>query len=330
MGRTIDDLVSLSKRHALDFIKNRNDIRSGIVKQLIEKKIISISLLSFYFLICVPFIQAQAGPPVEIHVIPVEQFESQPFSSNCLGRAGNAGCYQVNLRLEEGFEIRYTGATRLEMAGRNADLINIRRNGEIVEFTMPVTGGNIEIFHPEVPELVISHNLPANVTGSQLYFRADINLRRQIGSAISGTVVGSANRIRRRDFRSDAAQQQTNTNDSPTSENSNFGDRTSTEVYDYAMVQEHPELIGGIAELLRSIRYPEQALRAGVQGYVMVEFVVTETGDVIDPVVRRGIGYGADEEAVRVIMQAKFTPGIQNGRPVRVRYALPVHFRLNS
>ena len=282
---------------------------------------------------CVSALQAQTGPPAEILVIPVGQFESQPFLSNCLGRAGNAGCYQVNLRMEEGFEVRYSDATREMMMRSNTDLMNIRRQGGVVELTIPVAGGNIEFFHPEVNDLVIPHTFPVNVTGSQQYFRVDINLRSTVGGSITGRVVSSAERSRRprRDLRSEGRQQQqTSSDESPNSRDVFFGDVNTEEVYEFEMVEQQPELIGGLAELLRRIRYPEQALRAGIQGHVFVEFVVTETGDVTDPVVRRGIGYGADEEAVRVIQQAKFNPGIQNGTPVRVRYGLPVHFRLNN
>jgi periplasmic protein TonB len=96
----------------------------------------------------------------------------------------------------------------------------------------------------------------------------------------------------------------------------------------FIVVEEMPELIGGLAGLQQSIRYPEMAARAGVEGTVTIQFIVDEEGNVIDPVVLRGIGAGCDEEALRAVSQAKFVPGKQRGQPVKVRYSLPVRFRL--
>jgi TonB family protein len=96
----------------------------------------------------------------------------------------------------------------------------------------------------------------------------------------------------------------------------------------FVVVEEMPELIGGLGELQQKIRYPEMARRAGIEGRVYVQFIVDENGDVVDPQIIRGIGGGADEEALRVVSQAKFKPGMQRGQPVRVQYSLPIFFRL--
>lgn len=96
----------------------------------------------------------------------------------------------------------------------------------------------------------------------------------------------------------------------------------------FVVVEDMPELIGGLRELQRNIRYPEVARRAGIEGRVYVQFVINEQGDVENPQILRGIGGGADEEALRVVRMAKFTPGMQRGRPVRVQYSLPIFFRL--
>ncbi|MEX1011724.1 MAG: energy transducer TonB [Balneolaceae bacterium] len=96
----------------------------------------------------------------------------------------------------------------------------------------------------------------------------------------------------------------------------------------FTIVEQMPELIGGLEELQRSINYPEQARRAGIEGRVFVQFIVNEEGEVENAVVTRGIGGGADEEALRAVQQARFTPGMQRGRPVRVQYSLPITFRL--
>ncbi|HLR90355.1 MAG TPA: TonB family protein [Balneolaceae bacterium] len=98
----------------------------------------------------------------------------------------------------------------------------------------------------------------------------------------------------------------------------------------FVVVEQMPELIGGLGELQSQIRYPEMARRAGIEGRVHIQFIVNERGEVENPVVVRGIGGGADEEALRVVSQAKFTPGMQRGRPVRVQYSLPIFFRLQN
>jgi protein TonB len=98
----------------------------------------------------------------------------------------------------------------------------------------------------------------------------------------------------------------------------------------FLVVEEDPELIGGLEGLQRSIRYPEIARKAGIEGRVFVQFVVDEKGNVIDPVVTRGIGGGCDEAALEAVRKAKFKPGKQRGRPVKVQYSLPVTFRLQN
>ncbi|MDZ7683052.1 MAG: energy transducer TonB [Fodinibius sp.] len=98
----------------------------------------------------------------------------------------------------------------------------------------------------------------------------------------------------------------------------------------FLAVEQMPELIGGLAGLQRSISYPEMARRAGIEGKVTVQFIVTEDGTVENPRVIRGIGGGCDEEAIRAVTQAKFKPGRQRGKAVRVQYSLPVVFRLQS
>ncbi len=96
----------------------------------------------------------------------------------------------------------------------------------------------------------------------------------------------------------------------------------------FVIVEEPPQLIGGLAGLQAKIRYPEIAKKAGVEGRVFLQFVVDEQGNVSDAIVTRGIGAGCDEEAIKAILQAKFTPGRQRGKAVKVKMSLPVTFKL--
>lgn len=96
----------------------------------------------------------------------------------------------------------------------------------------------------------------------------------------------------------------------------------------FVIVEQMPELIGGLAGLQKTVKYPEIAKKAGVSGRVFIQFIVDENGNVVDPVVTRGIGAGADEEALRAVRAAKFKPGRQRGVPVRVKMSLPITFKL--
>ena len=101
---------------------------------------------------------------------------------------------------------------------------------------------------------------------------------------------------------------------------------TEPEIFEVAEVQ--PELIGGLAGLQGRVEYPEFARRAGVEGQVVVQFVVDERGNVVDPVVLRSPNDLLAEAALKAVRESQFKPGQQRGRPVKVRFAVPVTFRL--
>lgn len=98
----------------------------------------------------------------------------------------------------------------------------------------------------------------------------------------------------------------------------------------FVAVENMPELKGGLASLQKKINYPDMARKAGIEGKVIIQFIVNEQGQVEDPRVIRGIGGGCDDEALRVVKQAEFEPGRQRGEPVRVQYSLPITFRLQN
>jgi protein TonB len=98
----------------------------------------------------------------------------------------------------------------------------------------------------------------------------------------------------------------------------------------FVVVEQMPELIGGLSALQKHITYPEMAIRAGIEGRVVVQFLIQKDGSVKDPYVIRGIGGGCDEEAIKAVKKVTFTPGKQRGKPVVVRYSLPVSFKLEK
>lgn len=102
----------------------------------------------------------------------------------------------------------------------------------------------------------------------------------------------------------------------------------------YAMVEEMPEYPGGEEARLRflaeNLTYPQVAKESGIEGTVYLTMVIDETGSLKDVRVIRGIGGGCDEEAVRVIKKMpRWKPATQAGKPVSVKYTLPVRFKLN-
>ena len=106
----------------------------------------------------------------------------------------------------------------------------------------------------------------------------------------------------------------------------------STRVYD--VVEQMPSFPGGISGLRtylnQNIRYPAEAQENCVQGRVVVSFVVEKDGHISDVTVFRSVDPSLDKEAVRVIRNMpRWSPGKQGGEPVRVRYNVPVSFRLN-
>lgn len=98
----------------------------------------------------------------------------------------------------------------------------------------------------------------------------------------------------------------------------------------FVAVEEMPQLIGGLESIMRNLVYPELAIRAGIQGRVYVMAYVNEQGTVMRAEVQKGIGGGCDEAAVAAVMKAKFTPGKQRGRPVKVKVSVPIVFRLSN
>lgn len=106
----------------------------------------------------------------------------------------------------------------------------------------------------------------------------------------------------------------------------------STRVYD--VVEQMPSFPGGISGLRtylnQNVRYPAEAQETCVQGRVVVSFVVGKDGHISDVTVLRSVDPSLDKEAVRVIRNMpRWTPGKQGGEPVKVRYNVPVSFRLN-
>ena len=102
----------------------------------------------------------------------------------------------------------------------------------------------------------------------------------------------------------------------------------------FVVVETMPEFPGGQGELMKylasNVKYPVIAQENGIQGRVICQFVVNKDGSIVDVVVARTSGEPSlDKEAVRVIKSMpKWKPGKQRGKAVRVKYTVPVNFKL--
>ena len=120
------------------------------------------------------------------------------------------------------------------------------------------------------------------------------------------------------------------TNDSSVAEIGNDNEQT---VYD--QVEEMPEYPGGVSAMMafvqENMKYPEDAKIDGKEGRVLCSFIIDKEGAVTEVRVARSSGtQSLDDEAVRVVsLMPKWEPGKVEGKPVRVRYIIPIVFRLN-
>ena len=102
----------------------------------------------------------------------------------------------------------------------------------------------------------------------------------------------------------------------------------------FDVVEVMPQFPGGqiamLQYIMKNIKYPEQAVKEGIQGRVTVRFIVEKDGSISDVKPVLSVHPLLNKEAVRVVeSMPKWTPGKQNGKPVRVRFNVPVMFKLN-
>ena len=101
----------------------------------------------------------------------------------------------------------------------------------------------------------------------------------------------------------------------------------------YQVVEQMPQFPGGQAAMMKfiadSLRYPSVAYENGIEGRVIVKFVVDCKGNIVNPLVVRSVDPLLDREAIRLVKSMpKWIPGRQNGKPVCVIYNVPIRFKL--
>lgn len=108
------------------------------------------------------------------------------------------------------------------------------------------------------------------------------------------------------------------------------------DIFTVVEVSEMPQPKGGggmkslLATIGKNLQYPEEAINKKIEGRVYLEFVIDEEGDLKDVKVLKGIGAGCDEAAVEALKKsADFSPGLSEGKPVKVKIIVPILFRLD-
>ena len=110
-------------------------------------------------------------------------------------------------------------------------------------------------------------------------------------------------------------------------------EKAEKEAFD--VVEQMPQFPGGPSALMQflsqNVKYPVEAHKAGVQGRVIATFVVEKDGSITEARIARSIHPSLDDEALRVIgSMPNWMPGMQNGEPVRVKYTVPITFKLQG
>jgi len=107
-------------------------------------------------------------------------------------------------------------------------------------------------------------------------------------------------------------------------------------LYDHVSLEHPPTYPGGIAQFYKfigeNIKYPKAASDNKVTGTVYISFIVEKDGSLTDIETKaRKLGSGTDEEAIRVLkLSKKWNPGMEDGKPVRVKYNIPIKFSMKK
>ena len=95
--------------------------------------------------------------------------------------------------------------------------------------------------------------------------------------------------------------------------------------------QKMPEIIGGYDSLLLNLQYPEEAVKNKIEGKVYVSILVDTSGNPLCPkIIGKRLGYGCDKEAVRLVMNARFTPAMSHDKKRIMQMVVPISFKLKK
>lgn len=98
----------------------------------------------------------------------------------------------------------------------------------------------------------------------------------------------------------------------------------------HSVVDQMPEIEGGLPALYDKIEYPKKAVKQEISGRVFLQVVVDKNGQAQNPKVIRDIGGGCGEAAAEAITKVDFKPGVHKGEKVKVKYSLPITFEIKD
>ena len=163
------------------------------------------------------------------------------------------------------------------------------------------------------------------------WLEQQLQLRRQLGKAVA--VVGVSMGLAALTSCESHLTEMNADNSISSAMTQSVGNRISEWMGD--IVEHHPSCPGGQQALLdflrQNVNYPEQAKKDSIEGRVVVGFVIDTDGSITDPKIVRSVHPLLDAEALWVVkLMPKWEPGYQNGIPVRVKYNIPVTFKLKE
>jgi len=109
---------------------------------------------------------------------------------------------------------------------------------------------------------------------------------------------------------------------------------TSNKVVNYSEIIEvfgvAPQLIGGIDSLQSRLQYPREALEEGIEGTVYISITIDTLGIPSSPKILKGLGFGCDEEAKKLLMTSKYLPAMFGDKKIKTQFMIPVKFKLTK
>jgi protein TonB len=94
-------------------------------------------------------------------------------------------------------------------------------------------------------------------------------------------------------------------------------------------LDQYPEPIGGVEEMVKNLVYPTSAKDLGIEGKVFVRAIIDETGNITETSILKSVSEDCDKAAMDAIKKTKFTPGIKDNKPVKSEVTIPIMFKLS-
>lgn len=100
--------------------------------------------------------------------------------------------------------------------------------------------------------------------------------------------------------------------------------------FEYTTVypDEPVQLVGGLDSLQSKLQYPIEAVQHGIEGSVIIQVTIDSSGSPLNPRILKGLGYSCNEEAIRLLLSAKYLPAVFRGKNVKTQINFRIKFKL--